>query len=540
MKKQAILILMLTAVIFLTADFPGAEQKPGAVTQAQWELEIQRLKELYQLTDLYGDKIWAGFDMRKIPIGINYNSIQEILINHPKPPQEFREFKDCALDGQTVMIRDGCTSYIGVGGGGALPINRIRTAYTQTPDKKITTEKYLLTLLHEGFHIFQQHIREESKAPRALPQMYDIKNSAAIALENTILFAAIEEENTQNLDELAKMFVAVRSQRQDKLPEPVRRQENVTSFAEGTAHYAEAKLSQLLHQAGPHTSPLTQLDPTYKGFTDAGKFYRDYLEGILPPKDRIITLGHERYQNGMAQAFLLDKVRPNWKSEMAALDMTQFTLLKRQFPLDEKEKNRLAAAARKKFAYKKILALQKNLIKDRLTASHYILDTPGQRYHLYYLDNPGKLKFKLRTPIYELYANNLTKTQLKKASPPGQTLTAKNFLNLLIYPKGIELLEMGDLLFKCREIPVIDWCGEINYLEWIDNSPAKDKSAVKIQADKQEKDIYTNLLLETDGFTLRVGRARILWSKKIVEIHPLPPLPITQETNPRSTARTLQ
>ena len=86
---------------------------------------------------------------------------------------------------------------------------------------------------------------------------------------------------------------------------------------------------------------------------------------------------------------------------------------------------------------------------------------------------------------------------------------------------GLERLEKGDLVFESEQVPVIFW-SNLNYFEWIDPSPAADKSDMKIQALQQVKDIYTNLILTTDGFVLRVNRARIIQSDKIVEIHPVP------------------
>mgnify|MGYP001766387025 CR=1 FL=1 len=69
--------------------------------------------------------------------------------------------------------------------------------------------------------------------------------------------------------------------------------------------------------------------------------------------------------------------------------------------------------------------------------------------------------------------------------------------------------------------PILWW---ESYFEWIDPVPAADKSDMKISSDKQEEDIYTNLVLTTGGFTLRVDRARVQWSERLVEIRPLQPV----------------
>jgi hypothetical protein len=481
-------------------------------------LELQRIKELYQLTDLYGDQIWPGFDTRKLPIALNYNGRQEVLINHPQPPKEFRVFKGVELDGQTIMIRDGCTSYVSLGG--VLRIGGIKTAIGAVPGTGSGTEKYLSMMLHECFHLYQEHFWKPAPGRFASFPIYDIPQAALIGLENRVLHMAVQQEDAKEIRRLAKMFVAVRSQRRQGLTEEARRSEDRENFSEGTAFYAETRLSQLLYRSGERKSPLVRHDPHYKGYSEAGKIYHHYLEDILPPKDKPVTLGHHIYQNGMAQALLLDRVCPGWKKEMNTRGMTQLKLLERRFPLKEDEITALVAAAKDKFDYKNIRGQQERLIRERISAVHGYLDTPGRRYRVYYVENPGRFKWKPRKPYYLLPGKHLSKTQRETALPKGKKMDDE-YMEVLVLPKGIKRLEKGDLVFESGQVPVILW-SSLDYFEWIDPSPAADKSDMKIQADRQEKDIYTNLILTTGGFTLRVSRARIIQSDKIVEIHPLP------------------
>jgi len=515
-------ILFIIGAMFFTSIFLMSNQEQPPVTKAQWELEFQRIKELYRLSDLFADRIWPGFSLRKVPIGINYRHLQEVLINHPNPPKEFRKYTSFDLEGQTVMIRDGCTMYMTPGGGGSVPIDRIRTAYVHILEKETTTEDYLRILFHEGFHIFQQQLRDRVKGTVEFPPIYDIQNSAEVALENTILFNLLQKKNKKELEYLAKMFVAVRTQRQKRLSSEKAFLEDYFAFGEGTAHYTEVKLYQLIDREGIGKSPLIQKDTHYNGFTGAGQKYREFLEKILPPKDRIITLGHERYQNGMAQALLLDRIHPNWKQGISTRNETQFSILKSLYPLKEKESSLLTAEAKKRFRFAQIKELQKSLIQERLDEIGRCIDAPGRRYRIFYLESPGKPKFKLRFPVYEYPGTQIPEKHRKSITPKGKTFNP-NEIDVLIMVKGLERLEKKGFLFQGKETPVIQWMGMINVIEWIDNTPAADKSDMKIQADKIKNDIYTNLSLTTDGFTLKVDGARIIWTDKIVEIHPLPP-----------------
>jgi len=520
MKKSVWMVLLLIGTaLFFPLDFlrsePGVQEQ--TVEKPQWELEFQRIKELYQLTDLYNDEIWPGFDTRKIPIAVNYKGRQQILINHPIPPGEFREFKDLDPDGQKVMIRDGSTT-LAVGGAGRL--GKIKTSVLSVPEKETSTEKYLLMGLHECFHVFQQQIREEERIPFKLLPIYDIPYAALIALENRILYTALQEKDAKTRKHLVKMFVAVRSRRQQDLPDELRKQEDRENFGEGTAYYAEVRLVQLLQRTAGRRPPLVKIDPGYHGFSEAGKLYREYLESILPPDDKPVTLGHERYQNGMAQALLLDSLHPGWKKEMSAKGMTQFTLLKRQFPMEEKEIAALVSAAREKFNFEKILEHQGLVIRETLSSAYRFLDAPGRRYRIYQPEIPTTFKWKPRLPVFELPLKYLTKAQLELL-PQGIKIN-EDYMDVLILVKGVERVEYGGLVFESGEVPIL-WWDSLSYFEWIDPFPAADQGDMKITSDKQENDIYTNLILTTSGFTLRVDRARVIWSDQIVEIHPLQP-----------------
>lgn len=107
----------------------GATDRPA---RALGEIEVIRVRELYHLTDVFGNKIWPGFDTREVPIAINNDDKEELLIGHPDPPKEYHPFKDFELDGRPVMIREGVNRYGPKGGGWAVDIGGRQTAYVST------------------------------------------------------------------------------------------------------------------------------------------------------------------------------------------------------------------------------------------------------------------------------------------------------------------------------------------------------------------------------------------------------------------------
>ena len=74
-------------------------------------------------------------------------------------------------------------------------------------------------------------------------------------------------------------------------------------------------------------------------------------------------------------------------------------------------------------------------------------------------------------------------------------------------------------MFESVETPVI--FGQA-FLEWIDTTPASDATDMEIKSEAQDGEIHSGVHVRTDGFTLKVDKARIEWSADVVNIHPLP------------------
>lgn len=499
-----------------------AQESPAPIPASGRDLgsrDINRIRELHHLTDVLGDKLWPGFDTREIPIAINNDNRQEMLIGHPTPPREFRVFKGHEIDGKAVVIRDGVTRFGPTGGGGwAVILGGAHTAYMNVLQKGHSVERYLSVLLHECFHVYQDRYRERGEGKTAPLPTDNPVYSAFIGLESRILHAALLENRERELHALCRMFVAVRNERRRGFDARVVFNEGEQEYSEGTAAYVQARLFQILAQRGGIKPSSAVGDAAYGGFADAASGYLKYVSGVLPATSRPITFFHSKYKNGMAQCLLLDRVRPGWKQEMRAKGSTQYELLERQFPITDQERGVIVAEAAERFEYDALLAAQKRVISDRLAEIKRLLEAKGTRYRVYHSPIQGPRKWKPRGPVYRVPPSLLGDEAqgIRVEGPQGQSRTLNPMVS--IWVGGIRHFEKGSLLFESGAVPIIS---RPDYLEWIDTDPDLEGKDLKIESVRVEDGVHHGLKITTDGFTLNVGCARVERSGDIVSIRPI-------------------
>ncbi len=486
--------------------------------------DVLRIRELHHITDTFGAEIWPGFDTRKIPVAINNDDLEELLIGHADPPQEFRPFKEFRLQGQPVMIREGVTRYGPKGGGWAVDLGGQHTAYVSTLGRGQSTETYLSLILHECFHCFQKDFWQRSKDAYGNLSEDDPIYSAMIGLESRILKAALAEQDDEQARELAKTFVAVRHKRRQGMPPNLVLLEGEHEFNEGTATYTQARMYQLIASKG--ITPLDQdKDPRFDGFPNARRDYARMISEIIPFKGLPITFFHSMYKNGMAQCLILDRVRPGWKDEMREHRLTQFALLEKEFPLGEDQEKELLSKARDRFGYAELLGEQKNLIEKRLDLIRGYIDAPGRLYRIHYRNMRQGFNWKPVGPVYHVPESleralaEKRKAQGKSRSDGHAKVADKNPMRRSVWVGGIRRFEMEGLDFASQETPVM--FGR-DHIEWIDLEPASDRSDMIVESEREQDGTYWGLKVKTDGFILEADKARIDWSKDVVEIYPLP------------------
>lgn len=484
-------------------------------TRPLGEIDIVRIQELHHITDTFGDQIWPAFDTRKIPVAINNDDKQELLIGHPNPSKEYHPFEKYEVNSRPVMVRDGVSRYGPRGGGWAVEISGAHSAYVSTLNKDQDTESYLSLILHECFHCFQKNYRQGAKGAHGDLPEDDPVYSALIGLESRVLKTTLEESNDEKARELARMFVAVRHERRKDMPKNLILREGEDEFNEGTATYSQARLYQLLAKKGGITPAHPGKDPQYNGFLNAKKDYQTMISRIIPPKGQPIGFFHAMYNLGMAQCLVLDRVRPKWKEQMRERGMTQFALLEKEFPMQEDTEKEQLAKAKEQFDYDDLLDEQKKLVDERLNLIRRYIDAPGRHYRIYHNRIPVGFKWKPFGPVYHI-PESLEKELADKKLNRGEE---KIHSSRLIWAGGIRRFEKEGLLFESEDTPMI--FGQ-EYMEWIDPDPAADPSDMTIEFENHEVDTYVGVKIRTDGFILEADKARIDWSTDVVRIYPIP------------------
>jgi len=507
-KMRSYTILLLLFAPLLTVQVSAEERTIN-------DLDVARIRQLHHISEVLGDKIWPGFDTSKIPVAVNNNDKQEMLISHPNPPKEFHPFKKYKLGGKPVMIREGCTRYGPKGGGWAVEIDGESTGYVSVLQEGRDTEGYLSLILHECFHCFQNSFHKRAKGGYGETPETDVVYSTLIGLESQILKAVMDEPDEETARNLAKMFVAVRHERRKEMPQNLIIVENESEFSEGTASYSQARMYQLLTERGGLKPAKGVNDSQYNNFSNAAKLYQRELKAILPPKNQPITFFHSMYKNGMAQCLILDRLRPKWKTEMNETGMTQFFLLEKEFPQSSEEEATLLADAKMWFQYKEIFEEQKKLIDKRLDKIRSFLLAEGRRYRIYHHKIRGRFNWKPDGPVYHV-PPSIEKEVVAKLGAKSGKRTIEH--RRLVWAGGIRRFDKTGMVFKSIDTPMIYG---FDFIEWIDLNPAKDDTDMNIESEKFEKGIHYKLKIKTAGFTLTLDKARIDWTPEVVEIIPV-------------------
>ena len=155
-----------------------------------------------------------------------------------------------------------------------------------------------MTLMNGNAPEFGSKI-EEREALRLLAGMPDLDRMHR--LEGQALRNGIEAKSIEDASQAAAQFVQLRRERQARYPE-VAAFEQALEWTEGLARYADLRLMQLAGTG--NASSIAYSDNTW----------RDFLNQLSNPAS-IRTGLRDRYAAfGAAQAFLLDRLTPDWKS----------------------------------------------------------------------------------------------------------------------------------------------------------------------------------------------------------------------------------
>ena len=185
-----------------------------------------------------------------------------------------------------------------------------------------SSDHYIALVAHEAFHAFQGMMNEEKLAAAETAATYghdyptdDLDFQTAWQNELDLLAQALQTESTAERIELASQFLAQRQERRQTLSDDHITYEQTREWEEGLAKYVELAIWQQAANTDSYT-PVLADDPEFDAYQN---FPNHWRQEIAQMKRMAGDDGDGRfYYSGMAQAFILDQLLPDWKEQALA------------------------------------------------------------------------------------------------------------------------------------------------------------------------------------------------------------------------------
>lgn len=306
-------------------------------------LDKARVSESTHLKSILGDQVWLGLGDADIPT-IIWNESFEFLVNYENDtPAGWEKISDDDLNGQPYFRRkaeDPQNFAIQVEGTWAASIASKQTtdvflvrAFQDTfpsPIKQVfpyqlilqPSETQLGAVLHEAFHVYQYqtapHRMDKAESVHKFSVEYEAASDEFISewkRESALLADALKAKDPGKKAELVHEFLSIRDARRSshQMNTNLINYEQWLEWEEGTAKYIELAF---LKTAGESISyqPISEMsnDPDFKQYQ---KFNRRWSQEMLQLRYQTTSGESQFYMTGMAQAFLLDDLIPDWKEK---------------------------------------------------------------------------------------------------------------------------------------------------------------------------------------------------------------------------------
>lgn len=325
-------------------------------------LLLVQAREIWSIVGQDRNPVWPGWNAKKTPILIYFPGRQDLLINHPHPPKDFRPYRGpLKTPIGAIYVRDKVTKFNQDGQNTSTDIDGVETlvvadtlstrrqwvesvasTVAANPDDSkdlIANGLYpnvydsMTMFVHEAFHVYQRQ-RAAKKIPGemsllAYPSL-SAKNNAGYALEAELLGEAIRAKTDAELHTKARQWLAVRLDRRAALGKEQAAYEDGTEFSEGLAKYVEYRTLQALETRRPApemwlnigfrgygdlSAERDRLLRSMQGFMNGSNVVNGDLYGASPVRFRL-------YYSGMAVGALLDRLGAKWHEKMLGTDAT--------------------------------------------------------------------------------------------------------------------------------------------------------------------------------------------------------------------------
>ncbi len=494
--KPALLCLLLLPLQSLAAEAPYVP--PAAVLA-----ELKVLDETYAILDSAAERIWPGWDnYREFPFLLTFENGLRVLIGHPVPPETFERLagvrvgdRDVFIDTRNLvplpmsepLICGGGVSFFGYVEDEpvwTVSITLRRFAEMREGPKLVQrTEQRILVYIHELFHCFQEdHLPIEHGNIRYNP---DTNYALYSEIEGLALDRAFHETDDHLAKEYLRDFITARRLKRRSMTDDQQQRESSVDLKEGTAVYSEVRALEVLQDG--FTSHLTSgEDPWYRGFEDAGELQQEiYVDYFRRSRSNPYDCMGKCYTYGCFQALMLQRLYPGWQE--AFTEQARF--------LDQELAWRLGMTAGTKtdrkrrfrtlYGLRDIRARVREAIRDRDRAFKRVSAREGR---VFVIDFKSVGQFVAR---------------LVDGSPTSYELGLTT-----VYPQGVGRLKLDEIELDAPRCPAL--IDQLYYLKIVDTRNVNGDEPYQLVHEGQEDgQIFNNVLLTTNLFTLRAPRVRI-------------------------------
>lgn len=376
-------------------------------------LLVAQAIEVWSVIARPDNPVWPGWDASSTPILFYLPGLQDVLINHPKPPADFRRYTGpLVFPGAQIHVRDGKTFFEFDGQNTALEVAGTTTlvvadtlsnrrsnvrGWLEDPRSGATKAAELTfdqlqgnpydsinMIAHEAFHAFQKRqAPKKGGGDEALTRYPTVapKNTIGLALEGDILAEALRSTKPDEIRARAIQWLAVRSDRRKNLSADAIGYEDRMEYLEGLAKYVEYRLLELQEGKTPGQAMIWQQG--FNGYAD-----------LRPQRERLIRMLEKMmrgdvnvnndpygaspmrmrlYYSGMAIGVLLDRLSPNWKQQMFAPESTLTGLAERAINATEQELAAALLAAKTRPGLTELTEKKVQLEKEGMAATQKLL-----------------------------------------------------------------------------------------------------------------------------------------------------------------------
>jgi hypothetical protein len=263
-----------------------------------------------------------------------------------------------------------------------------------------TLEENLSITFHEAFHAFERDPKRAGmkwKYENAMLifeyQETSARHNALFNIESKILHDALKIENKRKLKQQVREFLLIRNYRQNDLDRKFVEFEKGAEHNEGLAEYAgvkgvlmgiklaNAKKLNLSFENSDKINYLIQKYNTLKFINQLGSNVR-----------------RKFYYTGSAQGFLLDRLMPNWKTEVQMNGKSIQDLLEKSILLKNTQENEISKIL-KNYNYENILVEEVKAVEqrksDKLALLEKTLNEKGRKVTIDFsgLDRSNNIKW---------------------------------------------------------------------------------------------------------------------------------------------------